>query len=210
MNRFAIRLYSKVNSLKNKFDMEFANYKLQNNPNVTVSPDAVIFPEAHCMASGLGKIVIGEDTFIRGDIQCLSENGKIEIGKECYIGEGTHIWSSSNITIGNRVLIGHNCNIFDNTTHPIDAVERNDAFINICKNGKWKAYDSCYSAPIYIRDDVWIGCNCIILRGVTIGEGAIVGAGSVVTKNVEPYTMVAGNPAKFVKKIEETRDNECK
>ena len=53
--------------------------------------------------------------------------------------------------------------------------------------------------PIIIEDDVWIGANAIILSGVTIGEGAIIGAGSVVTKNVEPYTIFAGNPAKKIK-----------
>jgi len=56
--------------------------------------------------------------------------------------------------------------------------------------------------PIKICDDAWIGAKCIILPGVTIGEAAIIGAGSVVTKNVDPYTLVAGNPAKFIKKIE--------
>ena len=53
--------------------------------------------------------------------------------------------------------------------------------------------------PIIFEDDVWIGANAIILSGVTIGEGAIIGAGSVVTKNVEPYTIFAGNPAKKIK-----------
>ena len=206
MNRFALELYSKVISLKNNFDMEFAKYKLQNNSNIHLAPDAVIFPEACCAVAGMGGIRIGAGTFIRGDIQCLRECGQIEIGYDCYVGAGTHIWSTDSITIGNKVLIAHNCNIFDDTTHPIDAVERNDDFINICKNGKWKVYDTCYSAPIYIGDDAWIGCNCTILKGVTIGEGAIVGAGSVVTKNVEPYTMVVGNPAKFIKKIRKTKD----
>jgi acetyltransferase-like isoleucine patch superfamily enzyme len=53
--------------------------------------------------------------------------------------------------------------------------------------------------PIIIEDDVWIGACAIILKGVTIGEGAIVAAGSVVTKNVEPYSLVGGNPAKLIK-----------
>ena len=56
-------------------------------------------------------------------------------------------------------------------------------------------------APIKICDNAWIGMNAIILKGVEIGEGAIVGAGSVVTKNVEPWTMVAGNPARVVKRL---------
>ena len=57
--------------------------------------------------------------------------------------------------------------------------------------------------PIVIKDKAWIGFNSIILKGVTIGEGAIVGAGSVVTKDVPPYTIVAGNPARIVREIPE-------
>ncbi|MFN7691728.1 MAG: DapH/DapD/GlmU-related protein, partial [Bacteroidota bacterium] len=57
------------------------------------------------------------------------------------------------------------------------------------------------SKPIVIHDKVWISFNAIILKGVTIGEGAVVAAGSVVTKDVAPYTMVAGNPAKFIKNV---------
>lgn len=64
-----------------------------------------------------------------------------------------------------------------------------------------KNWDVVKSKPIKICDDAWIGMNCIILKGVTIGEGAIVGAGSVVTKDVPAWTVVAGNPAKVVKTL---------
>ncbi|MCZ8192279.1 MAG: DapH/DapD/GlmU-related protein, partial [Microcystis sp. LE19-338.1B] len=57
------------------------------------------------------------------------------------------------------------------------------------------------SAPVVIEDHVWIGFNVGILKGVTIGKGAIIGAGSVVTKDVEPFTVVAGNPAKIIKRL---------
>jgi galactoside O-acetyltransferase len=60
------------------------------------------------------------------------------------------------------------------------------------------------SAPIFIRDRVWIGFDAVILKGVTIGEGAIVGARSVVTSDVEPYTVVAGNPARLVRRLRAT------
>ena len=64
--------------------------------------------------------------------------------------------------------------------------------------GKYKNWENVKSAPIKIKDKAWIGFNSIILKGVTIGEGAIVGAGSVVTKDVADYTIVAGNPAVVV------------
>jgi acetyltransferase-like isoleucine patch superfamily enzyme len=60
-------------------------------------------------------------------------------------------------------------------------------------------------APIRIGNKAWIGFNVIILKGITIGEGAVIGAGSVVTKDVEPFTVVAGNPAKIIKKITENK-----
>ena len=69
---------------------------------------------------------------------------------------------------------------------------------NFIQNKDWRNVNS---RPIVIKDDVWIGMNVIILKGVTIGEGAIVGAGSVVTKDVPAWTVVAGNPAKVVKHL---------
>ena len=62
---------------------------------------------------------------------------------------------------------------------------------------------SIVGGNIIFENNVWIGFNSIVLKGVAIGEGAIVGAGSIVTKDVEPHTIVAGNPAKFIKRIEE-------
>jgi len=64
-----------------------------------------------------------------------------------------------------------------------------------------KNWEVVNSRPIKIEDDVWIGMNVLVLKGVTIGRGAIVAAGSVVTKNVEPWTVVGGNPAKLIKKL---------
>lgn len=173
--------------------------ELKEHPNIRIAESAVIFSEASIIPSG-GGIDIGDRTVVRGNIQCIRNHGSIKIGRECYIGENTHVWSSDSVIIGNRVLIAHNCNIFDSTTHPVDEVERNDDFINICFKGIWNDYNSCSSEAIRIEDDAWIGCNCTILRGVTIGKGAIIGAGSVVTKNVEEYTIVAGNPAHVLRK----------
>ena len=70
---------------------------------------------------------------------------------------------------------------------------------NCFENIDWNGVKS---SPIIISDKVWIGFDVVILKGVTIGEGAIIGARSVVTKDVEPYSIVAGNPAKFIKKID--------
>lgn len=96
-------------------------------------------------------------------------------------------------------MIAHNVNIFDNDTHPTDYLERRQDAENILCYGKFEDFSSLKKAPVMIGDDVWIGCNSIILKGVTIGNGSIVAAGSVVTKDVPANVIVGGNPAKILK-----------
>ena len=109
------------------------------------------------------------------------------IGDNVDLALGVIITTNGGVEIGDRVLIGYNTQILS-ANHNIPG----------------KKYKIFYSGHDYskvtINDDVWIGANCIILPGVTIGEGAIIAAGSVVTHNVEPYTIVGGTPAKKIKK----------
>lgn len=128
--------------------------------------------------------------------------GKIKIGNYCYIGEGSRLWSESCIIIGDRVLIGHNVDIHDSNDHPIDYKERHKHYCDILSVGFIDKYNLC-SQPVTIEDDVWIGFGAAIMKGVTIGKGAIIAAHAVVTKDVPPYTVVAGNPAVFVKNCHE-------
>lgn len=152
------------------------------------------------------RIRIGCFSYIRGELLIFGHGGDIQIGDYCYVGEGTRIWSADSIYIGNRVLISHNVNIFDNDTHPIDdPVARHKQFVDIITVGQPTSID-LKEKPIYIHDDVLICCQSIILKGVTIGEGAVVGAGSVVTQDVPPYTVVAGNPARFIRAIKQLKD----
>ena len=150
--------------------------------------------------SDVNAIEIGAFTHIRGELLTFGHGGKITIGDYCYVGEQTRIWSAMSINIGNRVLLAHNVNIFDNLTHPINSKERHEQFKAIITSGHPKKINLSES-PIVISDDVWIGCLSIVLPGITIGEGAIIGAGSVVTKDVPSWTIVAGNPAKVIREI---------
>lgn len=185
--------------------IKYRNY--QYRQIATVSKSAVIHDEASIrnLYDSPRKIIIGDNTHIRCDIY-LYKGGFISIGRDCYIGENSYIWSKERISIGDRVLIGHNVNIMDNTTHPIDAKLRHQDYMNIIgiteEHDKLKCEKYCDSAPIIISDDSWIASNVTILKGIKIGEGAIVASGSVVTRNVEPHTMVAGNPARIVRKIQ--------
>ena len=106
----------------------------------------------------------------------------IEMGSWVAIDDEVNLYSAAKITIGTKVAISREA-IICTASHDITKPNR-----------------PLVTAPITICDGVWIGARAIILPGVTIGEGAIVAAGAVVTKDVEPFTVVGGNPAKFIKK----------
>jgi len=142
---------------------------------------------------GRSAIRIGGNTSIRGELLVFAHGGQIQIGKWCYLGEGSRIWSANEIFIGNRVLISHNVNIFDNNSHPKDAVARHRHYKSITTTGHPKEMDNISSAPVVIGDDVWIGFGAVILKGVSIGERSIIGAGSFITKDVPQGTTIVGN-----------------
>ena len=146
------------------------------------------------------KIRIGEHSIICGELFLFAHGGDISIGDWCYIGEGSRIWSSGSIHIGDRVLISHNVNIFDSLTHPLSAQQRHAQFKAIMQMGHPRSID-LGEQPVTVSNDVWVGANACVLRGVTLGEGAVVGTGSVVTKDVPPYTIVAGNPARVIREL---------
>lgn len=145
------------------------------------------------------NILINNMSHIRGELQVFSYGGIVKIGERCFIGEYSRIWSSNTVIIGNDVLISHNVNIIDTNTHEIDFQERSKGFLEMINYGHPNVKPNVDDAPIVISDNVWINFNCVILKGVTIGTGAIIAAGSIVTKNVPPFALVAGNPAKVIK-----------
>ena len=174
------------------------------NQLCSISKNSVLHPESR-IANLLRKrkaITIGDNSHIRGELLVFAHGGSINIGKYCYVGEGTRIWSAQNIFIGDRVLISHNVNIFDSDTHPLNANLRHQQFKSIITSGHPKEID-LLEEPVHINNDVLIGCSSIILKGVTIGKGAIIGAGSVVTKDIPPWTIVAGNPATIIRELAE-------
>ena len=138
-------------------------------------------------------IRIGAHSTIGGELLTFAHGGEIGIGSWCFVGEGTRIWSSSRIRIGDRVLISHNVNIHDTNAHPLDASLRHQQFVAISTVGHPRVLDGVAAEPIEIGDDAWIGFNAIILKGVRIGARAIVGAGSVVTQDVPDDGVYVGN-----------------
>jgi acetyltransferase-like isoleucine patch superfamily enzyme len=183
-------------------NIDYLVRRLLRRPTCVLASGAKLYGSARIRnASGHdGHIRVGSSTMILGELFTFAHGGQIQIGEWCYVGEGTRIWSALSIIIGDRVLIAHNVNIFDNLTHPIDAGARHRQFQMVATSGHPKEIELGERA-IHIGSDAWIGANVTILRGVTIGEGAVVGAGSVVTKNVPAYTMVAGNPARPIREL---------
>jgi len=113
--------------------------------------------------------------------------GSIRIGKNVLVDEGTHIMAQISISVGDYSQISSNCFIAD--------------FNHVYKSRNIPIVMQGYKRkPVVIGRDVWIGSHSVILPGVTIGDGAVIGAGSVVTKDIEAFSVAVGNPAKIIKR----------
>lgn len=145
-------------------------------------------------------ILIGNDVRINsssksnpigGDMRTIlfaKGNGKIQIGDGCGISNAT-LFACESITLGRQIFVGGGTKIYDTDFHWLDFERRINEPGGVAR-------------PVVIRDGAFIGAHCIILKGVTVGEKSIVGAGSVVTKSIPDGEIWAGNPAKFIRRIE--------
>ncbi len=179
-----------------------------NKVRFNVSSDTIISISPNCrfIIEGKGSLSINKSWFKEGKRRYTSEfrlddnstfecydDFKLYQGASIYVGAKAKLiikgfgFMNTNSTLNcfNYIELGNDCAIADNVT-----ISDSD---NHSINGKKM------TAPIVIKDHVWIGKNAIVLKGVTIGEGAVVAAGAVVTKDVPPYTIVAGVPAKVIK-----------
>lgn len=150
---------------------------------------------------------VGEKTMMNAQVVFESRYGLVQIGKRSYIGSATQIICRNKVTIGDDVTIAWGVMIYDHNSHSLDWRQRAKVVEQFYVSyGAPCCYESLdwtdvASAPIMIGDRSWIGFDAVILKGVSIGEGAIVAARSIVTRDVEPYTVVAGNPAVVVKHL---------
>ena len=119
----------------------------------------------------------------KGCVVYVGKDKNLSIGSRTYISSNVKILAHDNISIGKECLIASGVQIFAGDGHPIyqDGVRINP------------------DVPVVIEDNVWLGSRALILKGVTVGKGSIVAAGAVVTKDVPPNSIVAGNPAKIIK-----------
>lgn len=152
--------------------------------------------------NGSKRIQVGANTRVEGELLVFAHGGEIRVGEWCYIGEHTRVWSGASVNIGDRVLIAHGVNIIDNLTHPLEPGARHRHYRQIIEQGHPRQID-LGDRPVVLGDDAWIAASATILRGVTVGRGAVVGAAAVVVEDVPPMTVVAGNPARVIREINE-------
>lgn len=181
---------------------QFHNTLLLKQMRVHYCPNIII--KGKIYVKNGGTISLGEKVRINSskEANCIGgdtctnlvvkKGATLSIGDFCGISNSTIVcWN--NITIGTNVLIGGGCKIWDTDFHSLEAEERIDDDTTV------------KTAPIHIDDRAFIGGGSIILKGVSIGNSSIVAAGSVVTKSIPPFEIWGGNPARFIRKIEERK-----
>ncbi|HMJ15575.1 MAG TPA: acyltransferase, partial [Polyangiaceae bacterium] len=131
-----------------------------------------------------GTLIVGERVRLVSTVATLEmgvgPQGTLEIGKSTFVNYGTSIAALASVKIGPNCSIGTYCLIMDNDFHRVEPERRNEL---------------PESLPIAIEENVWLGARVMVLRGVSIGAGSVVGAGSIVTHDVEPRSLVTGMPA---------------
>ena len=143
-----------------------------------------------------GRLVIGEHTLLEpGCWLTLGPEARITIGSECFLNRGTMLAASSLIEIGDHVMFANGCFVGD------AAHRHDDPDLPVTRQGFEPG------RPVKIGSNVWFGVNCDVTGGVEIGDRAVIGANSVVTRDVPAGTVAAGAPAKVIKEIEFKQDD---
>jgi acetyltransferase-like isoleucine patch superfamily enzyme len=159
-------------------DYAFKRFRSQRNPGLIVGD--------HCTMDGV-HFAVGHE-------------GRVEIGDYCYFTNAV-LLCELELRIGSYVMIGWNATLADSDFHPIAPAERIADAIACSPLGAGRARPEILRRAVTIEDDVWIGPNATVLKGVRIGTGAFVEAGALVTSDVPPRARVLGNPARVVGKV---------
>jgi len=141
---------------------------------------------------------VGEDSIIHADISFEESGGQIQIGSRTFVGRSDLVCYRS-LVIGDDVIMSWGITVVDHDSHSTEwAMRRND--VRDWGKGR-KNWEHIAHAPVVVGNKAWVGFNASILKGVTIGEGAVIGAGSVVTRDIPPYSVAVGNPARVVRSL---------
>ena len=145
-------------------------------------------------------LVVGANCTMDGVHFALGEKGRVQIGDYCYFTNAV-LLCELEIRIGNYVVIGWNATIADTDFHPLTPAERIADAIACSPLGQGRPRPEIPKRPVTIEDDVWIGPNATILKGVRIGTGAFIEAGSLVTRDVPARARIMGNPAQVIGEV---------
>ncbi|HEX4644810.1 MAG TPA: acyltransferase [Verrucomicrobiae bacterium] len=172
-------------------------------PNVRIGPNTLItgdlaFKRFHSREKK--ALVIGAHCTMDGVHFALGETARLEIGDYCYFTNAV-LLCELEFKIGNYVVIGWNATLADTDFHPIAPAARIADAVACSPLGKGRARPRVLKQRIIIEDDVWIGPNAVILKGVRIGAGAFIEAGSLVTRDIPPRARVLGNPARIIGRV---------
>jgi acetyltransferase-like isoleucine patch superfamily enzyme len=174
---------------------------LPNRENVTIGEGSRLEGTLDVRAKG-ASFKMGIGSWNMGYIALEKSSSRIVIGNNSVVGGGTIVGVAEEIVVEDDVYISYNCVIMDADGHSVRySLRKLDLPYGI--KGEEKRMTAVESAPIKFCKGAWIGAGSIILKGVTVGEGGIVAAGSVVSKDVDPWTIVGGNPAKVIRRIAE-------
>jgi acetyltransferase-like isoleucine patch superfamily enzyme len=144
------------------------------------------------------SLSVGENSIVHADISFEESGGNIQIGNRTFIGR-SHLVCYRSLAIGDDVIMSWGVTIVDHDSHSIDWTDRRNDVLEWGAGRKdWKKITH---APVVVSDRAWIGFNVSVLKGVTIGEGAVIGACSVVTRDIPPYTLAVGNPARVIRSL---------
>jgi galactoside O-acetyltransferase len=163
--------------------------------HITLGAEAILLARVQ----GAGHLTIGEASVVHGLIDLLTPQADVRVGRNTLINSESLLSCIGRITIGDDVLISYKCAFMDSDGHSLKLSERRDDL----RKGRagTHSFAGLPFKPVSIGCGVWIGAHCLILKGVTVGDGAIVAAGSVVTRDVPDWSIVAGNPARVVRHI---------
>ncbi|MBI4971496.1 MAG: hypothetical protein HZC17_06635 [Candidatus Omnitrophica bacterium] len=180
--------------------------RISGGKKITIGCHVVISEGTEFRVSGNSYILVRDECFLGRDSLLISE-GELSIGRKVYLLQDSRIFSGRRVSIGDKVWIARDCSVGGEdvilekdvilgpsvsilgSDHHIDSVSGEISM----KSGK--------KSPVLLKQNAWIGTKSIVLKGVTIGRSTIIGAGSVVTKDIDEHCLAAGVPAVFKKKL---------
>jgi galactoside O-acetyltransferase len=220
--RILKRIIRKLRRSTHKVSSGFPNDSWEKYKDyVRIHPTAIIDPSASLKIFNPPSppevcLEIGEGSHIFSSFSLLRPQSRIRIGKRCQLGNSTFICAQS-IEVGDDVIMAWGCTVIDSDNHSLYWSERRFD-VERCRMDyiKTNGFDLARShdwstvqvGKVLIGSKSWIGFNVIILKKVFVGEGAIVGAGSVIARNIEPWNIVAGNPFRIIRKVSQSREQD--